>query len=59
MTNLLNALQKIYIMDFRGVHRERGPYWSDAKCTTMKHLAAMAKQLKRRKYHLRVLIDTQ
>lgn len=30
---------------------------SDAKCTTMKFLAAAAKLLKRRKYISRVMID--
>lgn len=46
-------------MDFRGVHKEKGTaYWSDAKCTTMKFLAAAAKLLKRKNAHAsRVIID--
>ena len=32
---------------------------SDAKCTTMKYLAAAAKLLKRRRYMSRVIIDRE
>lgn len=59
LTPLLTALPRVSILDFRGVHKEKGAYWSDAKCLTMKHVAAMAKLLKRRKYAHRVLMDTQ
>lgn len=37
--------------------QEKGAYWSDAKCSTMKHIAAFAKLLKRRRYRHRVLMD--
>jgi hypothetical protein len=39
--------------------RPQGNYWTEAKCVTMKHLAAMAKVLKRRKYTYRFLLDTE
>ncbi|KAG1662435.1 hypothetical protein FOA52_004016 [Chlamydomonas sp. UWO 241] len=58
LTSLLAALPHIQVLDFRGVHKEKGTaYWSDAKCTTMKFLAAAAKLLKRRRYASRVIID--
>lgn len=58
LTNVLGAMACIRIMDFRGVHKERGTaYWSDAKCTTMKNLAAASKLLRRRKYVSRVMLD--
>ena len=32
LTPLLNALPRVSIMDFRGVHKEKGAnYWSDKK----------------------------
>lgn len=58
LTNLLATMANIRIMDFRGVHKERGTaYWSDGKCTTMKYVAAASKLLRRRKYASRVLLD--
>eukprot|EP00195_Chlamydomonas_chlamydogama_P015429 CAMPEP_0202896172 /NCGR_PEP_ID=MMETSP1392-20130828/5216_1 /ASSEMBLY_ACC=CAM_ASM_000868 /TAXON_ID=225041 /ORGANISM="Chlamydomonas chlamydogama, Strain SAG 11-48b" /LENGTH=374 /DNA_ID=CAMNT_0049581421 /DNA_START=388 /DNA_END=1512 /DNA_ORIENTATION=- len=58
LTPMISAMPRICVMDFREVHKEKGAsYWSDAKCTTMKFVAAGAKVLKRRKYAYRVLID--
>ncbi|GAX82771.1 hypothetical protein CEUSTIGMA_g10197.t1 [Chlamydomonas eustigma] len=58
LTGFLASWPGIQVLDFRGVHKDKNSaYWSDAKCTTMKFVAAAAKLLKRRKYHSRVLID--
>ena len=59
VNTLLGGLPRMAVLDFRGIHKEKGvSYWTDAKCTTMKHLAALAKLLKKRKYPHRLLFDT-
>lgn len=46
-------------LDLRSVHVEEGQkFWSPAKCATMQHLAALAKSLRRRNRHAKVLLDT-
>eukprot|EP00798_Chlamydomonas_sp_ICE-L_P005104 gene5104-34904_t len=58
LTAILSSMPHVAVLDFRAVHKEKGfSYWSDAKCTTMKHLAAASKLLKRRKYPHRVIVD--
>lgn len=61
LTGLVTSMSQLAILDARGVHTECGntSYWGPEKCTTMRHLSAVAKQLKRRKYTTRVLLDTQ
>lgn len=46
-------------LDLRAVHvEEGGRYWSPAKCTTMQHVAALAKALRRKNRHAKILHDT-
>lgn len=52
----MSTLSRLTLLDMRGVHEEGGPTWSDAKCETMKHLAALSKRVQRRGG--KVLLDT-
>lgn len=46
-------------LDLRAVHvEEGGRYWSPGKCTTMQHVAALAKALRRKNRHAKILHDT-
>ena len=55
----LTALPQLMFVDMRGVHDEQCPYWSAAKCETMRHLAALSKTLRRRRPGARIAIDLQ
>jgi hypothetical protein len=66
LTPLL-ALKRLRWLDLRAVHVEHGAptrgseYWSQAKCVTMQHLAALAKAVRRRRgplRHAKILHDT-
>ena len=50
----LARLQMVRVVDLRGVHNDGQAYWSEAKCRTMRHIADLAKALKRRNKHARV-----
>ncbi|KAL4425880.1 hypothetical protein ABPG75_009896 [Micractinium tetrahymenae] len=55
----LHSFSRLRWLDLRAVHvEEGGRYWSPAKCTTMQHVAALAKALRRRNRHAKVLHDT-
>jgi hypothetical protein len=46
-------------LDLRAIHVEEGTkFWSEAKCVTMQHVAALARALRRRNRHCRLLHDT-
>ena len=56
--NVLSGLPELCMVDFRGIHDEPNMgYWSEAKCATMRHVAALAKALKRRRYGTKVHVD--
>lgn len=58
LTNFLQSLPNITLLDFQGIHIEEGStYWSDAKCMTMKNLGVASKYLKRRRNKVRLLMD--
>lgn len=58
LTPLL-AFSRLRWLDLRAVHVEEGSkYWSPAKCATMQHVAGLAKSLRRKNRHARVLHDT-
>ncbi len=45
-------------LDLRGIHSEASKFWSEAKCCTMQHVAALDRLLRRRKRHCRLIYDT-
>lgn len=47
-TNLAGALKQLRWLDLRRIFLETSTYWTADKCTTMQHVAALAKTLKRR-----------
>ena len=53
----LAALPHLEFVDLRGTHVEELSYWTEAKCTTMRHVAAFSRKLRRRRPGVRVLID--
>lgn len=53
----LVALPRLELVDMRGTHVEDYPYWTEAKCTTMRHIAALTKALRRKRPAARVLMD--
>ena len=58
LTPLL-TFSRLRWLDMRSVHvEEDAKYWSPAKCATMQHLSALAKALRRKNRHIRVLHDT-
>ena len=52
----LAALPRLEFVDLRGTHVEELSYWTEAKCTTMRHVAAFTRKLRRRRPAARVLI---
>ncbi|KAL4445740.1 hypothetical protein ABPG77_008939 [Micractinium sp. CCAP 211/92] len=55
----LHAFSRLRWLDLRAVHvEEGGRYWSPGKCTTMQHVAALAKALRRKNRHAKILHDT-
>jgi hypothetical protein len=55
----LTALTNLRHLDLRAIHVEEGTkFWSEAKCVTMQHVAALARALRRRNRHCRLLHDT-
>ena len=55
----LAAFSQLRWLDMRSVHMEdETKYWSPAKCATMQHVSALAKSLRRKNRHIRVLHDT-
>ncbi len=58
LSSLVGSLPALAIVDARGVHREQTDFWSADKCVTMQHLADASKQLRRRRFPTRVLLDT-
>lgn len=49
LTPMLTTLPRLRLVDMRAIHEERDNCWSDAKCKTMSHVAALAKAMKRRR----------
>jgi hypothetical protein len=57
--NQLQTFKRLRWLDMRAVHVEADTsYWSPPKCTTMQNIAAVAKLLRRRNRHVRVMYDT-
>ncbi|KAI7842300.1 hypothetical protein COHA_003941 [Chlorella ohadii] len=55
----LQTFKRLRWLDLRAVHVEAdSTYWSPDKCTTMQHIAALAKALRRRNRHVKVMYDT-
>lgn len=50
----LARLGMVRVVDLRGVHNDGAAYWPEAKCRTMRHIADLARALKRRNKHARV-----
>ena len=57
---LLAALPELCMVDFRGIHDDcpNMGYWTEDKCTTMRHISTLAKTLKRRRFPTKVHVDT-
>ncbi|KAL3155844.1 hypothetical protein ABBQ32_012854 [Trebouxia sp. C0010 RCD-2024] len=54
----LQALPAIKLVDLRGVHEEPDVgYWTEAKCISMKHIAAFTKKMKQRPYGCKIMMD--
>mmetsp|Transcript_25479 Transcript_25479/g.71256 ORF Transcript_25479/g.71256 Transcript_25479/m.71256 type:complete len:465 (+) Transcript_25479:431-1825(+) len=56
----LMHLPNLAVVDMRGVHVETDiSYWSEAKCTSMRHVVALSKHLRRRPFPTHVLMDCE
>ena len=57
---VLAALPELCMVDFRGIHDDcpNLGYWTEDKCTTMRHISTLAKALKRRRFPTKVHVDT-
>lgn len=58
--NQLQTFKRLRWLDLRAVHVEASTtrHWSPPKCTTMQNIAALAKLLRRRNRHVKVMYDT-
>ena len=56
--NMLTSLPELCMVDFRGIHDEPNMgYWTEEKCSTMRHISTLTKALKRRRFSTKVHID--
>lgn len=55
----LQAFAHLRWLDLRAVHVEAdSKFWSPSKCASMQNITALAKALRRRNRHCKVLFDT-
>ena len=55
---MLASLPQLCMVDLRGIHDEPNMgYWSEEKCTTMRHITTLMKALKRRRFSTKVHFD--